>query len=146
VPDREHVVLVLPGIGGSLLAPPGALDRPVWSASPRDLGLLRRPEALSTAAHPRLVPVGLVPTRKAMPFWTPVHGYNGLLRRLGALPGAVVDDGTPARRDLTVTREASPPKAWMFAATQRSAAMTSRDWRERPAGPASPPHQVGSSA
>ncbi|MEW1635261.1 hypothetical protein AB0469_14395 [Streptomyces sp. NPDC093801] len=103
MPDRQHLVMVVPGIGGSLLAERGEPERPVWSAATRDLRLLRRPEPLSVEVNPRLVPVGLVPTRKAMPFWTPVHGYNGLLARLGALPGAVLDDGTPAGRTTAAT-------------------------------------------
>ncbi|MCH0542102.1 hypothetical protein I3F58_21565 [Streptomyces sp. MUM 203J] len=99
MPRREHLVLVLPGIGGTLLAPPDDPERPVWSAAPRDVGLLRSPGRLSLAEHPRLLPVGLVPTRKALRFWTPVHGYDGLLRLLSALPDAVLDDGTPGGRD-----------------------------------------------
>ncbi|MGW6914294.1 esterase/lipase family protein [Kitasatospora sp. NPDC054939] len=103
MPDRQHLVMVVPGIGGSLLAEGGAPERPIWSAAVRDLGLLRRPEALSVDVNPRLVPVGLVPTRKAMPSWTPVHGYNGLLARLGSLRGAVLDDGTPGGRTTAAT-------------------------------------------
>ncbi|MFE6866129.1 hypothetical protein ACFVFS_06200 [Kitasatospora sp. NPDC057692] len=103
MPDRQHLVMVVPGIGGSLLARKGAPERPIWSAAVRDLTLLHRPQALSVDVNPRLVPVGLVPTRKAVPFWTPVHGYDGLLTRLGALPGAVLDDGTPGGRTTAAT-------------------------------------------
>jgi hypothetical protein len=34
----DHLIVVLPGIGGSVLAPPDRLDEPVWSAGVRDVG------------------------------------------------------------------------------------------------------------
>ncbi|MEU3979159.1 hypothetical protein AB0F77_03465 [Streptomyces sp. NPDC026672] len=108
MPERDHLVVVLPGIGGSVLAPPDRPDRPVWTGGPRSAGLLARPERLSVGARPRLLPVGLV--RDLTPFgvWTAVHGYDRLMRMLAGLPGAVVDDGTPAGRDPDATVVAFP--------------------------------------
>jgi hypothetical protein len=104
---HEHLVVVLPGIGGTQLAVPDRFGRPtetlIWSASPGDLDLLRNPEPLSINVHPRLAPAGLIPTRKAFGLWTVVHGYDGLLRRLAKRHGAVLDDGTGAPNpDATV--------------------------------------------
>lgn len=81
---RAHLIVVVPGIGGSVLAPPGQPDRPVWSAGVRDVSLIRRPERLSLAEYPVLEPVGLIKSLRPVPFWTAVHGYDGLLARLGA--------------------------------------------------------------
>jgi hypothetical protein len=106
---RDHLVVVLPGIGGSVLAPPGRLDQPVWAAGVRDAGnLLLRPELLGLGEHARLVPVGLVKTRKPVPCWTAVYGYDRLLDGLGGMDGAVVDDGSPAGRDLDADVVAVP--------------------------------------
>jgi hypothetical protein len=101
----DHLVVVLPGIGGSVLAQPGRLGEPVWSAGARDVGdLLRRPERLSLGEHERLAPVGLIRSFKALCFPTPIRGYDRLLAALGSLPGAVVDEGTPGgeRQDANV--------------------------------------------
>jgi Lecithin:cholesterol acyltransferase len=101
----DHVIVVLPGIGGSVLAPRDQLDEPMWSAGVRDVGdLLRHPERLSLGEHERLVPVGLIRSFKALCFPTPIRGYDRLLATLGSLPGAVVDDGTPGgeRQDANV--------------------------------------------
>ena len=46
------------------------------------------------AEHPVLAPVGLIRTHKAFGLFTAVRGYGGLLGRLAALPGVVLDDGT----------------------------------------------------
>jgi hypothetical protein len=81
---RTHLIVVVPGIGGSVLALPGRPDRLVWSARVKDVGLVRRPERLSLAEYPALEPVGLIKSLRPVPFWTAVHGYDGLLARLGA--------------------------------------------------------------
>lgn len=92
---REHLGVVLPGIGGSVLALPGRPDELVWSGGLRAAGhVLRHPEELSVEERPRLSPVGLISTRKVFGIWTAIPGYDGLLRKLGSLPGAVLDDGS----------------------------------------------------
>jgi len=109
MPARKHLVVVVPGIGGSKLAPPGRPDRPVWTAGRRDIGrLLLRPGGLSLAEHPVLEPVGLIDSLTTFGVWTHVHGYEGLMRTLGGLDDAVVDDGTPAGRRLDATVVALP--------------------------------------
>ncbi|MFB6393595.1 esterase/lipase family protein [Polymorphospora lycopeni] len=80
---REHLVVVVPGIGGSVLARPGQPDAPLWSVGWTDRRLLRRPELLSLAETPALEPVGLIRSLRPVPFWTAVPGYEGLLKALG---------------------------------------------------------------
>jgi hypothetical protein len=106
---REHLVVVLPGIGGSVLADPADHEKKVWAAGFGDVGnVLRRPERLSLGEHEHLEPVGVIRTRKAFGVWTAIPGYDGLLRRLGTLHGAVVDDGSLAGRNLDATVVAVP--------------------------------------
>lgn len=96
---RKHLVVIVPGIGGSVLARPGNVDTIVWDAGFGDIaGLECHPGELSVAEHPELVPVGLIADKRLLPGWTVVHGYDGLLKRLALLPGAVVDEGHPERR------------------------------------------------
>lgn len=102
-----HLVVVLPGIGGTQLAVADGRGRPtgglVWAAGLPDLNLLREPGRLSIGEHERLAPAGLIPTRRAFGLWTVVPGYDGLLRRLGERPGAVLDDGTRPEPNLDAT-------------------------------------------
>jgi hypothetical protein len=86
----EHLVVVLPGIGGSVLADPGHPDEPVWSVRLRDVAVLRDPERLSLAQVPVLEPVALVTSLKVTPFWTAIDGYERLLAALGAPDPAVL--------------------------------------------------------
>lgn len=81
---HEHLIVVVPGIGGSVLAPPDRPDQPVWSLSSHDLCILRHPERLSIAEVPTLNPIGLIKSLKPIPFWTAIDGYEQLLRMLGA--------------------------------------------------------------
>lgn len=78
---RDHLIVVLPGIGGSVLAPRGRPDEPVWSAGWSDLRLFKYPELLELDAD--LEPAGLIRSLKPVPFWTAVTGYEGLLAELG---------------------------------------------------------------
>jgi hypothetical protein len=78
---RDHLIVVLPGIGGSVLAPRGRPDEPVWSVGWSDRHLLRHPDLLALGAD--LEPVELIKSLKPVPFWTAVTGYEGLLAALG---------------------------------------------------------------
>ena len=99
MPEPGALVVVLPGIGGTVLAerdPSGglALGRGgdpvvVWSASLRDVTLLRHPDRLSIAERPRLLPMGLLPTRKPFGLFTAVSGYE---RLVACAAGAVRSD------------------------------------------------------
>lgn len=79
---REHLIVVVPGLGGSELAPPGKPDEPVWSVGLPAIRLLRHPELLSRSE--RLVPTQLVGSLRPVPFWTAVQGYDDLQAQLGA--------------------------------------------------------------
>lgn len=92
----EKLVVVIPGIGGSVLA---RGDEPVWDAGLGDIaGLAVHPERF---AAEDLRPVGLIRSKRLLPGWTVVHGYGGIegaLRR--ALGGDVrIDRGHPDRVD-----------------------------------------------
>lgn len=106
---RNYLVVVLPGIGGSVLAP-DRTARPIWQARLSEVpNVLRRPERLSLAEHEFLEPVGLVKTRKVCGFWTPIIGYENLLTGLAGLPGVrAVDDGVPQHRRLDADVVAIP--------------------------------------
>jgi hypothetical protein len=78
---RDHLVVFLPGIGGSVLAPRSRVDSPVWSVAWTDRQLLRHPELLALDAD--LEPVGLITSLRPVPFWTAVTGYEGVLKALG---------------------------------------------------------------
>ncbi len=95
---REHLVVVLPGIGGSVLQDPHTKDR-VWDTRlGAFLGLGFSPDRLNVAEHPELTPAGLVSSYRLVPGWTIIHGYDMLLDRLAALPGAKLDRGDPEHR------------------------------------------------
>jgi hypothetical protein len=93
---RKHLVMVVPGIGGSVLEQSG---KALWDAG---LGSVARlgiaAHRLSIAEAPALRPAGLIRSRAVVPGWTVVCGYDRLMASLGGLPGAVVDDGHPDRR------------------------------------------------
>lgn len=92
---REHLVVVLPGIGGTRLVEPTDPGMVVWDASFPDVGnLLVRPGLLSLDRHPELRPMGLVKSKKLFGIWTKIPGYDALLKQLGALPDVILDDGT----------------------------------------------------
>ncbi|MGP3970340.1 esterase/lipase family protein [Streptomyces sp. 6N223] len=96
----RHLVVVLPGIGGSVLARPGdALprSRTVWDAGAWDVAAaaLLSPRRLSVADHPALTPLALVPRIGfAGPLALP--GYAGLVRRLVKTFHARVATASPA--------------------------------------------------
>ena len=93
---REHLVVVVPGIGGSVLEQSGTV---LWDAgfgSVARLGLAAHRLSLAEARVVR--PTGLIRSRAVVPGWTVVCGYDRLMAALAALPGAVVDGGQPDRR------------------------------------------------
>ena len=102
----RHLVVVVPGIGGSVLADG---SRVVWDAGIGDIaGLVLRPDRLDLGSVPKLTPTGLIRSRTWLPGWTVVHGYQGLMASLASLPGAVVDSGDPGGRVPVATVVAFP--------------------------------------
>ncbi len=79
---ERHLIVVLPGIGGSVLARPGKPDDLVWDAGKGDIAnLVLRPDRMSVQETPRLEPLGLTESTKFMGF-TVVPGYEKLLDQL----------------------------------------------------------------
>jgi pimeloyl-ACP methyl ester carboxylesterase len=102
----RHLVVVIPGIGGSVLADGAGV---VWDAGIGDVaGLLLRPGRLDLDSVPGVTPKGLIRSRTWLPGWTVVHGYQGLMASLADLPGAVVDCGDPGGRVPGATVVAFP--------------------------------------
>ncbi|MCA1670920.1 MAG: hypothetical protein LC799_01500, partial [Actinobacteria bacterium] len=92
--EWRHLVVVLPGIGGSVLARPGNPDDVVWDAGKGDIAdLVVRPARMSLAESPRLAPQGLTESTKFLGF-TLVPGYEALLEQL-ARHGKVDPRGDP---------------------------------------------------
>ncbi|MGH3999533.1 MAG: lipase/acyltransferase domain-containing protein, partial [Pseudonocardiaceae bacterium] len=76
----RHLVVVVPGIGGSVLKTAGGSL--VWGHGLGALaGALVDPSRLSLAEHPSLRPVGLLPSVRVLP-WMVVPGYDDLVRQL----------------------------------------------------------------
>jgi pimeloyl-ACP methyl ester carboxylesterase len=102
----RHLVVVVPGIGGSVLAGPNGV---VWDAGVGDVaGAVLRPQGLDLGSVPALTPVGLIRSRTLVPGWALVSGYERLLASLAGLSGAVVDYGDPGRRVPNATVVAFP--------------------------------------
>jgi hypothetical protein len=82
----RHLIVVVPGIGGSVLA--DERMRPVWGdARRRVVQLLADPGRLSLAEAPGLHPVALMASAGHIPPFR-LHGYDGLVRATGGA-GAV---------------------------------------------------------
>jgi pimeloyl-ACP methyl ester carboxylesterase len=96
VVTRKHLVMVVPGIGGSVLEQSGDVLWDVGFGSVARLGLSAH--RLSLAEARVIQPTGLIRSRAVVPGWTVVCGYDRLMATLGQLPGAVADDGHPDRR------------------------------------------------
>ncbi|MFK0014835.1 esterase/lipase family protein [Streptomyces sp. NPDC091027] len=98
---RKHLVYVLPGIGGSVLERPAVGKKSaetVWDAGFGDItSLLMRPDRL--AIDEPLRPVGLIRSKRLLPGWTVVPGYERQCAALQALPGVVMDVGHPDHRN-----------------------------------------------
>jgi pimeloyl-ACP methyl ester carboxylesterase len=94
---RRHLVVVVPGIGGSVLARPRD-GKVVWDAGFGDIAdLLLRPGRVSLEENPHLEPRGMISSKRLVPGWTVIDGYERLWSELSALPGAKVDDGKGER-------------------------------------------------
>ncbi|MGH2709564.1 MAG: esterase/lipase family protein, partial [Actinomycetota bacterium] len=83
----RHLVVVIPGIGGSVLRRDGEV---VWGGGLGDaVALLKDPDRLSLTVHDDLSLDGLIPSTSVMPGWTVIHGYDRLLRQIAnAFPDA----------------------------------------------------------
>jgi hypothetical protein len=67
--QQRPLIVVLPGIGGSVLARPGDPADVVWDAGKADIAdLVVHPERMSVAEWPRLEPVGLTRSTKLLGF------------------------------------------------------------------------------
>ncbi|MGW6916350.1 lipase/acyltransferase domain-containing protein [Kitasatospora sp. NPDC054939] len=92
----KHLVVVVPGIGGSVLRTPGGARR--WDEHRRRLlGALTRPDRLGLDESPELDPVDVLPDiTVAGPFVVP--GYGRLVRRIVDRFGDVrIDTARPGR-------------------------------------------------
>ncbi|MGW1248343.1 esterase/lipase family protein [Streptomyces sp. NPDC002535] len=101
---RRHLLVFLPGIGGSVLAARPRGVRPpetVWKARiPNILSTLHKPHRLSVEESPDLVPTGLVRSTTLVPGLVTLPGYEKVTARLAALPGAALDVCRPDRPRL----------------------------------------------
>ncbi|MDN5851298.1 MAG: hypothetical protein L0K86_00365 [Actinomycetia bacterium] len=103
VPDV--LVVVVPGIGGSVLADPRDESAAVWGARPGDVvDLVRHPDRLGLDR--RLEPVGLIRSTSLLGF-TIVPGYEDLMRGLNSL-GVTDERGDPCRPVPNATVVAAP--------------------------------------
>ena len=100
----DVLIVVVPGIGGSVLAEPGG-GSPVWDAGPGDvMGLVRHPQELGRDRQ--LEPVGLTRSTKLLGF-TIVPGYEDLMQGLSSL-GVADHRGDPHRPVAGATVVAAP--------------------------------------
>jgi pimeloyl-ACP methyl ester carboxylesterase len=73
----RHLIVQIPGIGGSVLTDPA--DREAWNVTAQKLTrAVVRPEALDLDRFPTLVPDRLIATTTVIPPVAVVPGYNGL--------------------------------------------------------------------
>jgi len=93
---RKHLVVVVPGIGGSVLERAGDVAWDAGLGSVARLGLAAH--RLSLEEAPMLRPAGLIRSKAVLPGWTVLCGYDRLMAALSRLPGTVVDEGHPERR------------------------------------------------
>lgn len=98
----RHVVVVIPGIGGSVLGP-GEGGRSSWDASVTGIGrVLTDPTRLSLEEHPELRPDGLIGGVTVLGGMTVLPGYRdlvrGLINGLGAVDAVLRPDELPDPR------------------------------------------------
>ncbi len=93
----QRLVVVIPGIGGSILRDPESGDT-VWSHGTGALAqTFVHPDRLDLSRP--LTPAGLLQDVQALPGWTVLQGYTALWNRLSGIPGAVPDDATATVSD-----------------------------------------------
>jgi Lecithin:cholesterol acyltransferase len=104
----HHLVIVVPGIGGSTLKDEDGRTR--WGG-----GLLRFaataliPDALHLATNPHLTPTGLLSVASDLPGLTTIHPYNDLVKQLkDSFDNVVYDAGDPTRVNLVANVVAFP--------------------------------------
>lgn len=103
----RHLIVVLPGIGGSVLTRNGEV---LWDGTLS--GAVSRmidPEPLHGNVD-GIEAVATIRTASVTPFWTPIHGYDGLLTNLVRLfeGHTLVDTGDPNKPDLLADVVAMP--------------------------------------
>ncbi|MCP3881819.1 MAG: hypothetical protein GY701_26030 [Sulfitobacter sp.] len=110
--ELKHLLVVVPGIGGSVLesreSVQGIRAEPVWSGS--------RSALVRALAHPDdlhldrpLVATGLLERFTVIPWFKSIEGYSGLWQRLRMrYPGAKTDTGDPDEPNLSATLVAFP--------------------------------------
>lgn len=104
-PSEVRLVIVIPGIGGSVLA--DGRGEVVWNA--RLAGIVRalwRPERL--AIDEVLTPVGLIESTTLFPGFSVIHGYGDFVNAISSVLGWAVDWGNPAHPNLDAQVVAFP--------------------------------------
>ncbi|MGH8347929.1 MAG: esterase/lipase family protein, partial [Pseudomonas sp.] len=105
--SNAYLVVVIPGIGGSVLeSPTGDV---LWKASPTAVGrLLWNPDRFARDETAR--PVGLTGDWGLLPGYTVLHGYQGLLKEIGKAVGVTtdIDMGHPDNSNLDARVVAFP--------------------------------------
>lgn len=82
----RHLVVVIPGIGGSVLERDSA---PIWGAGMCNIArALVEPERLSIQAGGQVTATRLLRTPLVCPWWSPILGYDELLRQMTNAFGA----------------------------------------------------------
>jgi len=111
-PSLTRLVVIIPGIGGTILREPNGLRRRVWGHQRATLvaaGL--DSDRLSLGNHPELEPDGLVRDVQPVPGWTVVAGYHHIGKAIfnafgdvvldgGSVPGNVMEFGYDFRKSV----------------------------------------------
>lgn len=92
----RHLILVIPGIGGSVLERAGE-KKPVWGDGLRRVAArVLDPGALSWSPGDGVRAVRLIRSASIMPGWTVLHGYGELVDGIcNRFQGVILDDGHP---------------------------------------------------
>ena len=104
---QRDIIVVIPGIGGSVLSRPSD-GRVVWGTVGSVPEVLKASGQLALETNPHLQPVGLVAAKSAIPGFVILQGYDSLWSRLRRLQETVEDPGDPGTRDRTANLVAFP--------------------------------------